>query len=101
VAHAPEVYRASWFQFDNATGLSRPLSETTSATTTIEAPVALPTAADSFIMIELSADSKEYEAWKRPIRSYFRLDANGWKLVGLKRIPDRPADVTAQQRAAR
>jgi hypothetical protein len=101
VAHAPEVYRASWFQFDNATGLSRPLSETTSATTTIEAPVALPTAADSFIMIELSADSKEYEAWKRPIRSYFRLDANGWKLVGLERIPDRPADVTAQQRAAR
>jgi hypothetical protein len=101
VAHAPEVYRASWFQFDNATGESRLLSDSTSATTTMEAPVALPTAADSFVMIELSANSKEYETWKRPIRTYFRLDANGWKLVGLERIPDRPTDVLPQQRAAR
>ena len=88
VARAPEVYRASWFHFDNATGESRPLAETTSATTTIDAPVALPTAASSFILIELSADSREHEAWRRPIRTYFRLDADGWKLVGLDRMPD-------------
>ena len=48
VAKAPEVYRASWFHFDNATGESRPLSETTSATTTIEAPPGLPTARGQF-----------------------------------------------------
>ena len=101
VARAPEVYRASWFHFDNATGESRPLSETTSATTTIDAPAGLPTAAASFILVELSADSKEHEAWRRPIRTYFRLDADGWKLVGLERMPDRPANVAAQRRAAR
>jgi hypothetical protein len=101
VARAPELYRASWFHFDNATGESRPLSETTSATTTIEAPAALPTAAGSFILIELSANSREHEAWRRPIRTYFRLDADGWKLVGLDRLPDRRADVAAQRRAAR
>jgi hypothetical protein len=101
VARAPEVYRASWFHFDNATGESRPLSETTSATTTIEAPVGLPTAADSFILVELSADSREHAAWRRPIRTYFRLDADGWKLVGLERMPDRPAEAAAQRQAAR
>ena len=101
VARAPEVYRASWFHFDNATGESRPLSETTSATTTIDAPAGLPTAAASFILVELSADSKEHEAWRLPIRTYFRLDADGWKLVGLERMPDRPANVAVQRRAAR
>jgi hypothetical protein len=101
VARAPEVYRASWFHFDNATGETRSLSETTSATTAIDAPPGLPTAADSFILVELSADSKEHEAWRRPIRTYFRLDADGWKLVGLERMPDRPADLGAQRLAAR
>ena len=31
----------------------------------------------------------------------FRLDADGWKLVGLDRMPDRAADAGAHQRAAR
>jgi hypothetical protein len=101
VAKAPEVYRASWFQFDNATGESRPLSETTSATTTIDAPRDLPTAAGSFILVEISADSRDHQAWRQPVRAYFRLDADGWKLVGLERMPDRPADGAAQRRAAR
>jgi len=101
VAKAPDVYRASWFHFDNATGESRSLSETTSATTTIEAPPGLPAAPGSFILVEISADSKEHKAWQRPLRTYFRLDADGWKLVGLDRMPDRPADAGAHQRAAR
>jgi hypothetical protein len=101
VAKAPDVYRASWFHFDNAAGESRSLSETTSATTTIEAPLGLPAAPGSFILVEISADSKEYKAWQRPVRTYFRLDADGWKLVGLDRMPDRPADAGAHQRAAR
>jgi hypothetical protein len=101
VASAPEAYRAAWFEFDNTTGETRSLAATSSTTTTIAAPVALPTAAGSFILIELSANSREHEAWRRPIRTYFRLDADGWKLVGLERMPDRPADVAAQQRAAR
>ena len=101
VAKAPDVYRASWFHFDNATGESRSLSETTSATTTIEAPPGLPAAPGSFILVEISADSKEHRAWQRPVRTYFRLDADGWKLVGLDRMPDRAADAGAHQRAAR
>jgi hypothetical protein len=92
VAKVPAGYRASWFVFDNATGESRPLSDTSSATTTIEAPPDLPATVNSFIMVEISADSREHDAWRRPIRTYFRLDADGWKLVGLERIPDSPRE---------
>jgi hypothetical protein len=101
VAKAPDVYRATWFLFDNVTGERRFLSETTSGTTTIDAPVTLPTAADSFIQIELSADSKEHDAWRRPIRTCFRRETDGWKLVGLERMPDGADDIAAERRATR
>jgi hypothetical protein len=89
VAKAPESYQASWFEFDNPTGTTRFLSDSTSATTTIDAPAGLPTREDSFIAVDLSASSKEHEAWRKPIRTYFRRSADGWQLVGLERIPDR------------
>ena len=93
VAKAPERYRASWFQFDNATGETRPLGETTSATTTIAAPRGLPAGTGSFILVEISADSKAYAAWQRPVRTYFRRQGDEWTLVGLERTPDGPADL--------
>ena len=94
VAKAPERYRASWFEFDNATGETRPLGETTSATTTMEAPRALPAGAGSFVLVEISADSRDHAAWHRPIRTYFRRHSAEWTLVGLERKPDGPADAT-------
>jgi hypothetical protein len=87
VAEAPELYRAAWFRFDNATGETRSLSETTSTTATIDAPGGLPDAVDSFVAIDISADSKEHPTWRRPVRTYFRREAGGWKLVGLERMP--------------
>ena len=92
VAKEPASYRAAWFQFDNATGNTRPLSETTSTTTTIEAPAGLPTASDTFIAVDVSADSKEHEAWRKPIRVYFRRSGSAWQLVGLERMPDASND---------
>jgi hypothetical protein len=95
VAKAPERYRASWFEFDNATGAIRPLAETTSATATMDAPRGLPAGTGSFILVEISADSKEYAAWQRPIRTYFRRQGDQWTLVGLERTPDGPAVAAA------
>ena len=59
VAQGQAAYRASWFTFDNATGATKPLaSETRSSTTTIEAPSGLPTAAGSFVAVDIAADSR-------------------------------------------
>ena len=88
VAQPPQTYRASWFEFDNATGTTRPLSATSGATTTIEAPRELPTASGSFVAVDISAESSEYPTWRRPVRAYFRRDLNEWKLVGFERMPD-------------
>jgi hypothetical protein len=73
--------------FDNATDETRPLSDTQSATTTIEGPRNLPTGSGSMVAVDVSADSDPYPAWKRPVRMYFRRDGDGWKLVGLERMP--------------
>jgi hypothetical protein len=90
VANGPVSYRASWALFDNATGQTRPLSETQSTTTTIEAPSGVPTVAGSFIEVSISADNANYPTWKQPIRTHFRRQADGWKLVGLERLPETP-----------
>jgi hypothetical protein len=39
------------------------------------------------VAVDVSADSDPYPAWKRPVRMYFRRDGDGWKLVGLERMP--------------
>jgi hypothetical protein len=87
VAKGAVTYRASWALFDNATGQTRPLSETQSTTTTIDAPSGLPTAAGSFIEVSISADDPAFPTWKQPVRTHFRRQSGGWKLVGLERLP--------------
>ncbi len=92
VAKAPTAYHASWMLYDNATDETRPLSNTQSGTTTIEPPAGLPTTPGAMIAVDISADS-DYPAWKKPVRTYFRRLTNGWKLVGLERLPE--TDVSA------
>jgi len=87
VATGATTYHASWSLFDNATGQSQPLSATQSTATTIEAPGGLPTAAGSFVEVLISADNPAYPTWKQPIRTHFRRQTAGWKLVGLERLP--------------
>jgi hypothetical protein len=101
VAKETVTYRASWALFDNATGQTRPLSETQSTTTAIEAPNGLPTAAGSYIEVNISADNPSYPTWKQPIRTHFRRQADGWKLVGLERLPETLASGVAAQKPTR
>jgi hypothetical protein len=89
VAKGAVSYRASWMLFDNATGATKPLSETRSATTTVEAPGGLPSS--GFVAVDIAADSEAHPAWKQPVRAYFRREAGGWKLVGLDRLPEKLA----------
>jgi hypothetical protein len=60
----------------------------------------LPTGSASFVAVDLSAESEGHPTWKRPIRTYFRREADGWKLVGLERLPDAPA-TAPQSKTAR
>src|SRR5262249_2708920 len=90
MARAPERYRAAWSQFDNATGDTRPLSETQSAGTTLDVPASLPRTVGSYVQVDLSAESREHPTWAKPVRAYFRRETGGWKLVGLERVADTP-----------
>ena len=74
--------------FDNATGASKPLGQTTGAQGRIQAPTGLPTTAGTYIRVDLSADHPDHSKWKEPVRAYFLRQAAGWKLVGLERLPD-------------
>ncbi len=96
VAKGAVAYRASWMLFDNATGATKPLSETTSATTTIAAPSGLPSS--GFIAVDIAANSDAYPTWKQPVRAFFRQDAGSWKLIGFERLPQAaPAARTPQK----
>jgi hypothetical protein len=87
VAAGTPTYRAVWMRFDNATGETTPIAETQGTTPAIDAPGNPPTAPGSFIEVDLSIDMIDHPAWRRPIRTWFRRDGEGWTLVGLERLP--------------
>ena len=86
-AEAPTSYTAVWSRFDNVTGTAARIAETTSREPKVAAPNGLPTAADSFVKVAVSAQSTSHPSWAQPIDVYFRRVGTGWKLVGLERIP--------------
>ena len=87
-AQAPTQYRAVWSRFDNATGGTQRITETQSATPSMPVPGNLPTAAGSYIEVDISAESAEHANWREPVRVHFRRTASGWTLVGLDRLPN-------------
>ena len=89
VANGPATYRASWLYLDNATGATKPIAETQSSTTTLDAPSGVPTTPGSFIEVDIAVDAQGYPQWREPVRTFFRREYGGWKLVGLERLPDR------------
>ena len=90
-ATAPAGYAAAWYAFDNATGESKPLGQTTGARAEIQAPSGLPAAAGAYIRVDLTVNHPDHPRWKEPVQAYFLRQAAGWKLVGLERLPDAPA----------
>jgi hypothetical protein len=88
VATSPSGYRATWFAFDNATGRTTRIGETSSANESMAAPAGLPSPPGSFVKIEIAAVGAPHEAWHRPLHVYFVRQQTGWKLIGLERLPD-------------
>ena len=86
-AAPPSGYRAVWTRFDNATGTTTALGESRAAAATLTPPRPLPDALDTFIAIDIAAEGAVQPAWTQPVRSFFRRTRDGWKLVGLERLP--------------
>jgi hypothetical protein len=86
VARAPQGYRAVWSTFDNATGVAVWLGESSSRSTSIAAPRALPAAEGTFVQVAVSAAGASNPAWEAPVDAYFRLRNGAWQLVGFERI---------------
>jgi hypothetical protein len=87
---APGSYKAVWSTFDNATGATTHIGDSEGREPTLQAPPGLAGAPGSFIRVELSAVSAAHPAWAQPIVVHFRRGSDGWKLVGLERLPDGP-----------
>jgi hypothetical protein len=88
LASPPSGYRAVWARFDNATGNTMALGESRSADTTLAAPGQLPDALDTFVAIDVAVEGEVAPAWTQPVRTFFRRTRDGWKLVGLERLPE-------------
>jgi hypothetical protein len=87
-ATAPSAYRAAWYTFDNATGRTTRIGETSSANESMAAPAGLPASPGAFVKIEIAAVGAPHESWHRPMHLYFVRQETGWKLIGLERLPD-------------
>jgi hypothetical protein len=97
VGDAPASYRVMWSRFDNETGVAKPLSETRGAAGVLRTGD-LPTAAGTFVQIDVSAEAGGAPGWRNPIHLHFRRTVEGWTLVGLDRGIGRAA--SAGSRAA-
>jgi hypothetical protein len=86
VATSPAQYRARWFSFDNATGETTLIGETTAPRTRVAPPEGLPRETGAFVQVDILADGGP-EAWGRPVQAWFRKTAEGWRWVGFTRIP--------------
>jgi hypothetical protein len=86
-AAVPESYKATWSTFDNATGKTTPIGETTSKEQRVQAPIEVASSRGVFIKVELSAISGNYPTWAQPVTTYFRRQSDRWQLVGFERMP--------------
>jgi hypothetical protein len=78
-------YRISWTRFDNRTGATAPLGESTITADERELSLtSLPDEPASFVRIEVRTIAPAQKAWG-PVHVYFRRTASGWTLVGLDR----------------
>lgn len=98
VAEAAASYRAEWFGFDNATGESTPLGETTASAPALKAPDGRLASAGEFVRVDVSLESAAHPSWREPVRLFFRRSEGTWRLVGLERLPESPKPVQVSKR---
>ncbi len=96
----PSTYLVTWYRFDNSTGQSTRLGESSVTATQASAPAdalvrikpdtTLPGGRGAFVRADISAVQPASPSWSAPVEVYFRRGADGWRLVGFDRMPDAP-----------
>lgn len=89
-AERPSAYKAVWHRFDNASGEVERITETAGTAERIRVPDGLPSAAGSFVRVDVAASGGSHPSWAKPVHLYFKRTPQGWKLVGLDHMPDAP-----------
>ena len=80
-------YVVHWARFDNNTGTATAIGTSTSdGKGRTQAPASLPAEPGAYLRLEIRAVQPEHAAWGTPVTAFFRR-ADGWRLVGLDRIP--------------
>ena len=88
VGKAPAQYKVEWAAYDNGTGESSPIGETT-GNERQQSPSGASSA--SFVRVAIGGSGGGApESWGKPIHAWFKRAGGGWKLVGLERLPHRP-----------
>ena len=80
-------YRRDWASFDNATGATQPVGDTSAAVTTLAPPPGLGVTAGGFVQVAITAIDQRYPSWAAPVTVHFKREPQGWKLVGVERLP--------------
>jgi len=88
VSQPASGYRAVWSTFDNATGQSKQISETSAVATRLPVPSELSALSSSFVRVEIRATDGTHPSWSVPVSAYFRKMERGWQLVGFDRLPN-------------
>jgi hypothetical protein len=88
VSAPAEGYSVSWWQFNNDTGESTPIGSPTRSTGgEAQASAPLPSAPGSFLKLQVSVVQPSPGIAAAPVDVYFRRTGDGWRLVGLERLP--------------
>jgi hypothetical protein len=84
VSPPPAGYRARWFTFDNVTGATAPLGDTSGLSSPLRMPPLPPV---EFVKVEIAATGAPDASWETPVDVYFRRSGTLWRLVGFERLP--------------
>jgi hypothetical protein len=90
-ATAASTHRISWARFDNATGQATLIGADVSTgemRAQMPAELAAGGSPPDFVQVQVSAIHPGFPVWEKPVTVHFRRVADGWKLVGLARLPD-------------
>ena len=88
MANAPRGgYQLEWFRFDNTTGEAALLARSTTPATSASLPPEVMSQSPEYLQVEIRAVDAAHPSWMQPVRVHFRRSSDGWRLVGVDRLP--------------